>query len=322
MKTKKSNHLRSLNAVFVCMTLWIFTSCLDESESDFDRQLRHDYETIEAYLDLNDIDADFSNYGFYYKALKKNDDGQQTEKDDILCFNYKISMLNEAVIDSATSTSGNIGIIKNDQDKIVPGILRYAIAGMREGEKYQFFIPSVYAYGSYSYSKVISKQSNLVFEAELVEIRNSTIQKSIENDSIEQYLAAHNLEGFTNPVAGIFYKKLESGSGENPQKGQIVKVSYSATYLDGSEFDSTEANKPISIEIGKKEMPEGFEAGIKLMQKGEKAIVIMRSDLGYGASRAVIPRQVRADLIDKEYITEKILPYSVLVYEIELVDID
>jgi FKBP-type peptidyl-prolyl cis-trans isomerase len=51
-------------------------------------------------------------------------------------------------------------------------------------------------------------------------------------------------------------------------------------------------------------MIKGFEIGVKLMQKGEKAVIVIPSALAYGArQRGEIP------------------PFSPLVFELELVDI-
>ena len=69
-------------------------------------------------------------------------------------------------------------------------------------------------------------------------------------------------------------------------------------------------------------MIEGFEEGIELMQEGEKALLIMPSNLAYGESFQVVPAQIREDLIDKELIRESVEPFSPLIFEVELVDVN
>ena len=58
------------------------------------------------------------------------------------------------------------------------------------------------------------------------------------------------------------------------------------------------------------------------MQEGEKALLIMPSGLGYGGSFQVIPPQIREDLIDKDLISDSVIPYSSLIFEVDLEDIN
>ena len=74
--------------------------------------------------------------------------------------------------------------------------------------------------------------------------------------------------------------------------------------LDGTVFDSSvDRGEPIEFELGTGRVIPGWDEGIALMKKGEKGILYIPSELGYGPrDMGVIP------------------PYSNLIFEVELVD--
>ncbi len=58
------------------------------------------------------------------------------------------------------------------------------------------------------------------------------------------------------------------------------------------------------------------------MKKGEKATFIIPSHLAYDASLQVLPEVIKGDLLDKGLISKKTPPFSNLIFEIELVEIN
>jgi FKBP-type peptidyl-prolyl cis-trans isomerase len=125
----------------------------------------------------------------------------------------------------------------------------------------------------------------------------------------EEELAARTAylsENYPDAVAtesGLYYIRTKKGSGSNPQPGQLVKVHYSGTLLDGKTFDSSEGRDPIEFPLGQRRVIPGWDEGIAMMKKGEKGILVIPSELGYGARGS-----------------GRIPPFSTLVFEVELVD--
>jgi FKBP-type peptidyl-prolyl cis-trans isomerase len=67
--------------------------------------------------------------------------------------------------------------------------------------------------------------------------------------------------------------------GASPQKGQKVRINFTATYLDGTllgNTDNFEAN------YGDGSLLKGLEEGIGLMHVGEKARLVLPYNLAYG----------------------------------------
>lgn len=131
-------------------------------------------------------------------------------------------------------------------------------------------------------------------------------QKRMEAQKVAQAAAlAEITEGFTQTESGLFYSIEEKGEGEQPQKGNTVKVHYKGELLDGTVFDSSfKRNQPIEFSIGVGQVIPGWDEGIALLTKGAKATLIIPSDLAYGSAGAggVIP------------------PNAILKFEVELVD--
>ena len=75
--------------------------------------------------------------------------------------------------------------------------------------------------------------------------------------------------------------------------GDTVWVLYSGKLKDGTEFDSSakHGNEPIEFVIGKGMVIKGWDEGVAGMQVGEKRVLVIPPNLGYGEKGAggVIP---------------------------------
>ena len=106
-------------------------------------------------------------------------------------------------------------------------------------------------------------------------------------------------------ATGLYYVQTKKGSGSKPEIGKKVKVHYTGTLLDGTKFDSSvDRGEPYEFPLGRGQVIKGWDEGIANMQKGEKGILIIPSDLAYGPGSRSIP------------------PFATLVFEVELVDFE
>jgi len=112
--------------------------------------------------------------------------------------------------------------------------------------------------------------------------------------------------GFDKTDSGLRYKIIQEGNGKKPSKGATVSVHYKGQLLDGTEFDSSYKRKqPIDFAIGVGQVIAGWDEGIQLLKVGDKARMVIPSNLAYGSRGAggVIP------------------PNAPLIFDVELMDV-
>jgi len=66
-------------------------------------------------------------------------------------------------------------------------------------------------------------------------------------------------------------------------KGDIVKVDYTGTLSDGTQFDSSIGKQPLQFTVGAGQMIAGFDAAVLGMKVGEKKTVTIPAAQAYGA---------------------------------------
>ena len=85
---------------------------------------------------------------------------------------------------------------------------------------------------------------------------------------------------------------VEKANGIIAENGMMVSVHYQGRLEDGTVFDdSHKRGEPISFTLGKGQVIKGWEQGIEGMAVGEKRVLTIPPELGYGANGAgdVIP---------------------------------
>ena len=112
--------------------------------------------------------------------------------------------------------------------------------------------------------------------------------------------------GYDETPSGLRYKILQEGKGKKASKGDMVSVHYKGQLLDGQVFDSSyQRKKPIDFTLGVGQVISGWDEGIQLLKVGEKARLVIPSNIAYGSQGAggVIP------------------PDATLIFDVELVAI-
>eukprot|EP00752_Nemacystus_decipiens_P003128 g2895.t2 len=84
-------------------------------------------------------------------------------------------------------------------------------------------------------------------------------------------------------IPGVLMKKIvRPGNGELPPVGSNVSVHYTGKLKDGTEFDTSAGRGPITFALGKGEVIRGWDYAVSTMQKGERAILTVGPEYGYG----------------------------------------
>jgi FKBP-type peptidyl-prolyl cis-trans isomerase FklB len=120
----------------------------------------------------------------------------------------------------------------------------------------------------------------------------------------ENFLAENKKRaGVITTESGLQYEVVKMGNGAIPTMANSVRVHYTGTLIDGTEFDSSVArNEP--AEFGVPYVIQGWVEALQLMPVGSKFKLFIPENLAYGAnSGGVIP------------------PYSTLIFDVELLAI-
>jgi FKBP-type peptidyl-prolyl cis-trans isomerase FklB len=130
-------------------------------------------------------------------------------------------------------------------------------------------------------------------------------EKGVKNKAEgDAFLAANkNKPGVVALPDGLQYIVITNGTGATPSPTDVVSVNYRGTLLDGTEFDSSyKRGQPAQFPVGG--VIHGWTEALEKMNVGSKWKLFVPADLAYGEQgRPGIP------------------PNSVLIFEVELLDV-
>ena len=84
------------------------------------------------------------------------------------------------------------------------------------------------------------------------------------------------------------------------KSGDTVKIHYTGTLADGTEFDSSRGQEPLEFTLGEGQMISGFEEAVVGMAPGENKTVTLVSDEAYGERNEAMVQQVPRSAIPPE----------------------
>ncbi|TBU72181.1 peptidylprolyl isomerase [Pseudomonas daroniae] len=113
--------------------------------------------------------------GLQYEVVKKAD-GPQPSADDVVTVHYEGKLTDGTVFDSSVERGTPIDLPVGG---VIPGWVE-GLQLMHVGEKYKLYIPSELAYGAQSPSPAIPANSVLVFDLELIAIKDQAAQEQEE----------------------------------------------------------------------------------------------------------------------------------------------
>ncbi|NBC49146.1 MAG: peptidylprolyl isomerase [Gammaproteobacteria bacterium] len=82
--------------------------------------------------------------------------------------------------------------------------------------------------------------------------------------------------------------------------GDTVKVHYTGTLTDGTQFDSSRGQEPLEFTLGQSQMIGGFEEAVVGMSQGENKTVTIPSTEAYGERNESMVQQVPRSAIPPE----------------------
>jgi peptidylprolyl isomerase len=135
------------------------------------------------------------------------------------------------------------------------------------------------------------KNDQKAFDALLANFEKNKRVKEVAALEAEQQLIKEQWPTAVTTPSGLKYVVVAEGAGETPKQGSLVTVHYTGKLLNGKKFDSShDRNQPIDFPVGRGQVIKGWDEALLAMKKGEKRVLIIPPQLGYGPSgRGPIP---------------------------------
>lgn len=131
-------------------------------------------------------------------------------------------------------------------------------------------------------------------------------QMMLEEDAVIQGYIERRGWNMTKSGTGIWYEVLESGpEGPLAKEGQVAKVAYKVSLIDGEVVYSSDENGERAFLIGQDDVESGIHEAVTYLKKGDRARVVLPSYRAHGLTGD----------------NDKIPPRSTVIYEITLVDL-
>lgn len=145
------------------------------------------------------------------------------------------------------------------------------------------------------------QQKHRITREDLINVNRKLVNK--DADEIKKYIHQHHLK-MTETNTGLWYVVDKEGEGPMVKKGDVVKIAYEISLLDGTKCYSSDSLGMKQFKVGQGGVESGLEEGILFLNKGAKATFILPPHRAYG-------------LVGDD---DKIPGRSILLYKVELVD--
>lgn len=228
--------------------------------------------------------------GIIKKILKKGESGRQPSDLDEVLVKYQV-MLHDGTIVSETTEEGTELYIKDGH--LIPALPR-VIKTMTVGEKANLSVQPEYGFGDVGM---------LGADGLPVVLPNTALSIDLE---LLSYKPVTDVTGDSRVVKKVI---KEGDSNVVADDGASVTVRYIGKLEDGTVFEKRgfDGLAPLEFITDEEQVISGLDRAISTMKKGERAIVTISHEYGFGNI------EVTRDLA-------KVPPFSDLLYEVEMLD--
>jgi FKBP-type peptidyl-prolyl cis-trans isomerase len=255
--------------VLLFFTFFLFISCSND-DSNPEPEIEAEADIIQ-YIEDNNLNATKTESGLYY-VINNEGTGIRPTENSVVHLKYKGSFL-----DGTTFTERESITLALNQ--IITG-LKEGIQLFKEGGEGVLIIPSELAFGTNGNSTgSIPSGTVLVFEIKLIAVY---ADYEAENEAtILKYIEDNNLNA-TRTDSGLYYVINNEGTGARPTSTSNVTVAYKGYFLNGNVFEQSDAN---GISFGLNQVISGWTEGIQFFKEGGDGVLLVPSNLGYGANQ-------------------------------------
>ncbi len=249
---------------------------------------------IKSYLTTNSITtAQRQASGLYFVPTVTNATATKVTVGKNVSFLYTGTMLNGSVFTTSGQDVSKAASFVLGGSNVITG-LQEGISLMHLGDKATLLIPSGLAFGPAGNGSTVPANTVVRFDVEVIDLDFAATDDAI----IKKYIADNNITGAQKQASGLYYvPTATNATGVQATANKSVSVLYTGKLLNGTTFDATSqrGNAPFTFTLGTKQVIPGWDEGIALMRKGEKATLLIPSALGYGprgSGNAIAPNTV------------------------------
>jgi FKBP-type peptidyl-prolyl cis-trans isomerase len=252
----------------------------DESPVNVDYSATDDA-LIKSYIATNNITtAQKQTSGLYFVPTVTNANATKVTVGKNVSFLYTGTLLNGTVFATSGQDLTKAASFVLGNSNVISG-LQEGISLMHLGDKATLLIPSGLAFGAAGSAPNVPANTVVRFDVEVVDLNFAATDDAI----IQKYIAANNITGAQRQPSGLYYVPTATNAAGTPATAnKSVSVLYTGKLLDGTTFDATSlrGNAPYTFTLGTGQVIPGWDEGIALMRKGEKATLLIPSALAYG----------------------------------------
>ncbi len=267
---------------FGILCTWILYGCFADEVSETDQFASQNDQDIQQYIQENNLDAQGTGSGLFYQITSPTN-GQSPEAGDSVRVHFVTKLLSGKIVDSTSVALNRPDRYLLDASSIPFG-LSEGIQQMKEGEEAILLVPSYLGYGNNAFNNAppeLPPFSVLVYEITLLEVKS-------EDDQIAEYIEEQSFEKVERTDSDLRFILInEDPSNTLPEDGDLITVTYVGEFLDGTQFDSS-LDSSFSFTLADAGSPatviEGWDEGLRLMNEGDSAILVIPSELAYGST--------------------------------------
>ena len=178
---------------------------------------------------------------------------------------------------------------------VTPNAVQLSLKNLakRKGTKLRLLIPSRLAFGRDGYfsgaihingNECLDYTVNLI-DDEVDPVSHINYQSVYDDISIQKYMAANSLTGYTKAASGFYYKILTAGTGTAAiSLNSTVGLQYTGYLLNNTAFEiETTTDGTAAATFSMYDAPNaGFQQALPLVTSGAVISFILPSHLGYG----------------------------------------
>lgn len=256
---------------------------------------------------------------FYYKLLSIGDGKIKPDTSQTLWIDARCLTLKDSVFWDSKHNSEQKFFINTKTFPFLSHLYNFSV-----GDSLQYLFPTKTFFKDFSGHSGVAffseHDSCVKFSVKILQVLNQN-EVALIRDSIAEVILQQEREEFSQiqdyvtqnfkNAIGIgsqaFMEITQTTQSDSIKTGKRIKMLYTGSYLDGRQVDGSPNNKAFEFIYGQEgQIIEGLHIALKRLKKGEKAKIILPSQLAFGKSGSS---------------NGSITPYTPLLYEVEILDV-